>query len=69
MPHTATSSRAARTARPTTAAPTAERRSRRRLRELCDEVLASWRAAQGRELFSDEDRRVGREMVLRLAGR
>lgn len=30
-----------------------ERRARGRLRELCDEVLASFRAAQSRELISE----------------
>ena len=52
-----------------TVPPTTDRRSRRRLRELCDEVLASWRAAHDRELFSEEDRRTGRELVGRLGGR
>jgi hypothetical protein len=30
-----------------------ERRQRSRLRELCDEVLASFRAAQSKELISE----------------
>ena len=47
----------------------ADRRQRLHLRELCDEVLASWRTAQGRELFSEEDRRMGRAMVMQLVGR
>ena len=33
-----------------------ERRTRHRLRELCDEVIASYRAAKGYQLFSDRDR-------------
>lgn len=37
-----------------------DRRTRPRLRELCDEVLASFRAATDRDLFSDEDRRAAR---------
>lgn len=35
---------------------TTERRTRHRLRELCDEVIASYRAAKGYQLFSDRDR-------------
>lgn len=38
----------------------ADRRTRPRLRELCDEVLASFRAATDRDLFSEEDRRAAR---------
>jgi hypothetical protein len=41
----------------------ADRRTRRRLRELCDEVLASYRVATGRDLFSEEDRRAAREIT------
>ena len=33
-----------------------ERRTRLRLRDLCDEVIASYRAAKGHQLFSDRDR-------------
>ena len=33
-----------------------ERRTLHRLRELCDEVIASYRAAKGYQLFSDRDR-------------
>ncbi len=32
-----------------------DRRERSRLRELCDEVLASFRAAQSRELISENE--------------
>jgi len=35
---------------------TSPRRTRLRLRELCDEVLASYRAATGRSSVSDADR-------------
>lgn len=41
------------TARPT---PAADRRTRLRLRDLCDEVIASFRLASGRELLSDAER-------------
>jgi hypothetical protein len=37
-----------------------DRRTRPRLRELCDEVLASFRVASDRDLFSEEDRRAAR---------
>jgi hypothetical protein len=40
-----------------------DRRTRRRLRELCDEVLASFRVANGRDLFSDEDRRAADQLL------
>lgn len=39
-------------------APT-DRRTRHRLRELCDEVIASYRAAKGHQIFSDRDREEG----------
>ena len=39
-----------------TARPTADRRTRLRLRDLCDEVIASFRLASGRELLSDAER-------------
>lgn len=35
---------------------TTPRRTRLRLRELCDEVLASHRVARGEEALSEEDR-------------
>lgn len=41
-----------------------DRRTRGRLRELCDEVLASYRLAQGQDLLSAEDRESA-EQVLR----
>jgi hypothetical protein len=42
----------------------ADRRTRSRLRELCDEVLASYRMAQGQDLLTQEDREEA-EQVLR----
>lgn len=42
---------------PTTTVPAySERRTKHRLRELCDEVIASYRAATGYQLFTDEER-------------
>ena len=46
---------------------TADRRTRRRLRRLCDEVLASYRVAAGRDPFTDDDRREARELLAGLA--
>lgn len=46
---------------------TAERRTRLRLRELCDEVLASYRLATEQELFTAEDRIAARQLVPILA--
>ena len=40
----------------TSAPATPERRTRHRLRDLCDEVIASYRAAKGFQLFNDRDR-------------
>ncbi len=45
----------------------ANRRSRGRLRELCDEVLASFRVARERDLISDGDRQDARAMLARVA--
>jgi len=56
-----TSSTAARAAGPRPVA--AERRSRRRLRELCDEVIASHRVARDRDLFSERDRLEARALL------
>jgi hypothetical protein len=44
-----------------------DRRSRRRLRELCDEVLASYRVAHERDVISDNDRADARMMLARIA--
>lgn len=41
-----------------------DRRTHGRLRELCDEVLASYRLAQGQDVVTPEDREVA-EQVLR----
>jgi hypothetical protein len=40
-----------------------ERRSKLRLRELCDEVLASYHQACGNDLFSSDDRNAARELM------
>jgi hypothetical protein len=40
-----------------------ERRAKLRLRELCDEVLASYQQARGQDLFSSDDRRMARELM------
>lgn len=40
-----------------------ERRQRSRLRELCDEVLASFRVAQERELISEREMAESRALL------
>lgn len=50
----------------TTSAP-AERRSRARLRDLCDEVLASYRAASSREVISEQERAESYDLLARIA--
>lgn len=40
-----------------------ERRTKGRLRELCDEVLASYRIAIGEDLVTDEDREVAEQQL------
>ena len=40
-----------------------ERRTKGRLRELCDEVLASYRLAIGEDLVTDEDREVAQQQL------
>lgn len=45
-----------------------DRRSRGRLRDLCDEVIASHRAATGNDLFSDRDREEARQLLASFAG-
>ena len=47
----------------------ADRRQRGRLRELCDEILASYRLAQGQDLLSAEDRRSAEEILRGLTPR
>ena len=44
-----------------------ERRTKLRLRELCDEVLASWRVAAGGDVLSDADRREAARVLSRIA--
>lgn len=44
-----------------------DRRNRRRLRELCDEVLASYRVASDRDVISDADRADARMILARVA--
>lgn len=41
----------------------ADRRTRLRLRELCDEVLASYRLASDRDLFTADDRMAARQLI------
>jgi hypothetical protein len=43
-----------------------ERRTHARLRDLCDEVLASYRLATERDPLSDADRREARSFLARL---
>ena len=40
-----------------------ERRTKLRLRELCDEVLATYHQARGHDLFSSDDRKSARELM------
>jgi hypothetical protein len=47
----------------------ADRRTRGRLRELCDEILASYRLAQGEDLLSAEDRRSAEDLLKGLTPR
>ena len=43
-----------------------DRRTRQNLRELCEEVLASYRLARGQEVVSSEDRQVANELLHQL---
>jgi len=43
-----------------------DRRTRARLRELCEEVLASYRVARGKDVLTDEDRRAADELLARM---
>ena len=45
------------------------RRTRVRLRDLCDEVLASFRMARQQDQFTERDRAEGRRLVEQIAGR
>jgi hypothetical protein len=44
-----------------------DRRQRTRLRELCDEVLASFRLAADRDPISEQDRQAAMELLPRVA--
>jgi hypothetical protein len=44
-----------------------DRRQRSRLRDLCDEVLASFRVASGREPISEQDRVLAGQILPRVA--
>lgn len=46
-----------------------DRRTLVRLRELCDEVLASYRVAQGQDIVTDEDREIAEQMLRRITPR
>jgi len=48
---------------------TSDRRQRTRLRDLCDEVLASFRLAAGRDPISEQDRKAAQELMPRIAGK
>ena len=47
----------------------ADRRTRSHLRELCDEVLASYRVAQGEDLVTAEDREIAEQLLRGLSPR
>jgi hypothetical protein len=47
----------------------ADRRHRTRLRNLCDEVLASFRMARETDPFSEQDRAEGKALVSTIARR
>jgi hypothetical protein len=46
-----------------------DRRVRGRLRELCEEVLASYRVAQGQDLVTPEERDQAKQMLRSLTPR
>jgi hypothetical protein len=46
---------------------TSDRRQRARLRDLCDEVLASFRVATGHDPISEQDRQAAEELMRGLA--
>jgi hypothetical protein len=46
--------------------PPSDRRKRSRLRDLCDEVLASFRVASGRETISEQDRAAAKQILPKL---
>ena len=45
-----------------------DRRTRARLRDLCDEVLASFRLASRGDLFTEQDRAEARALMTQVAG-
>ncbi len=45
---------------------TSDRRQRARLRDLCDEVLASYRLANDHDPISEKDRREALELMARV---
>jgi hypothetical protein len=45
----------------------ADRRRRRHLRELCDEVLASYRVAANLDVISDADRAAAQTLLSQIA--
>jgi hypothetical protein len=53
--------------RTTPASASSERRTRGRLRDLCDEVIASYRLASQGDPFSEQDRVEGRALLLQVA--
>ena len=46
---------------------TGDRRSKTRLRDLCDEILASYRVARGQDVVSAEDRKTARDLLKGIA--
>lgn len=46
-----------------------DRRTKARLRELCDEVLASYRLARGEDVVSPEDRELATKLLGQVAPR
>lgn len=44
-----------------------DRRTKRRLRELCDEVLASYRLARGEDVLTEQDRQEAERLLPRIA--
>ena len=50
-----------------TRAISADRRTRLRLRELCEEVLASYRVAKARDYFGEDERNEARAVLARIA--
>ena len=51
------------------AAPNSDRRTRPRLRELCDEVIASFRVATDRDVLSASERAEAKSLLARITPR